>query len=243
METFSRQTKDAILDMQPKNKCCNRMLDIGMAYLDFDDENPRESVASAVSHAKCPSCLGAYIAGLFASVGSVTDPDKSYHLDFTFDDGNDADTLLEILTENGINAKLGERKNKSIVYLKESGAIEDFLALIGANSAAFTVMNSKIVRELRGNANRVVNCDTANIKKTLAASQKYLDVIAELAESGNIDKLPADLRETAELRAKFEQLTIGELGEKHEKKISKSGVKHRLDRIVSFYEEMKRQEN
>lgn len=238
MESFSRKTKNSILEMQFKKKCCKRMLDAGVGFSESDD-SAAASVESNIAYAKCPNCVPAYVAGLFVSCGSVTDPTKNYHLDLSFVCEQNAEKVCELLQENGLNAKLGKRRNKTVVYLKESGAIEDFLAYIGANNAVFEFMNSKIVRELRNNANRVVNCDTANIRKTLAASQRYLDVIAELMDTGAIDQLDPDLKETALLRVKYDQLTIAELGEKHKKTISKSGVKHRLEKIVDFYESWK----
>ena len=138
--------------------------------------------------------------------------------------------------------KKAKRKNRYLLYIKDSTQIEDFFAVIGANRLAFDLMNSKIVREVRGDANRQMNCDMANIKKTLSAAGKHIEIIGELKESGAIIRLPHDLRETAELRYENTQASMSDLGLLHVPPISKSGVTHRLDKIVDFYEELKSKE-
>lgn len=233
MESFSKRVKDQLAAAEPKKKCCRRMLDCGRA---FDETEQMSQIAASF---RCQSCASHFAAGLFISHGSVTDPSKRYHLDLKFAAGSTADDVASFLSENGLSPKIGKRGDASIVYFKESGAIEDFLAFIGANSAAFDLMNSKIVRELRNNANRVVNCDTANIKKSLEASAKQLEMINELIDSGAIEQLPKPLKETALLRSRYDQLTIAELGAKHEKPITKSGVKHRLEKISEFYDSLR----
>jgi len=135
--------------------------------------------------------------------------------------------------------KATKRKNRYLLYIKDSTQIEDFFAVIGANRLAFDLMNSKIVREVRGDANRQMNCDMANIKKTLSAAGKHIEIIGELKNSGAIIRLPADLRETADLRFENTQASMADLGLLHNPPISKSGVKHRLDKIVDFFEELK----
>ena len=233
MESFSKKVKGQLTAAEPKKKCCRRMLECGKAF----DE--KEQMSQITASFKCPSCASHFAAGLFISHGSVTDPGKRYHLDLKFAAGSTADEVALFLSENGLSPKIGKRGDASIVYFKESGAIEDFLAFIGANSAAFDLMNSKIVRELRNNANRVVNCDTANIKKSLEASAKQLEMINKLIDSGAIEQLPKPLKETALLRSRYDQLTIAELGAKHEKPITKSGVKHRLEKISEFYDSLR----
>lgn len=131
--------------------------------------------------------------------------------------------------------KAGRRGERYLLYLKSSGEIEDFLALTGATRAAFDLMNAKIVREVRGNANRQMNCDMANISKSLAAAQQYTDAILEIFHRGYEIRLPEELRETARLRLENPQASMAELGHLHSPPISKSGVKHRLDKILQFY--------
>ena len=131
-----------------------------------------------------------------------------------------------------------QRTKQYIYYLKDGEAIADFLAYIGANTAAFDFMNSRIEREFRNNINRQVNCDTANIEKQLRAVRKYNDVIGQLVASDKIDSLPAELRETAILRLENEQLSLTDIGKLLKPPVSKSGVKHRLDKIMALAEDI-----
>ena len=229
MESFAKKVRDQLASAEPKKKCCRRMLDAGMS---FDETVELSELAKA---AKCPSCTSHLAAGLFISHGSVTDPAKRYHLDLKFTSEKTAADAAALLTECSLAPKTGKRGDASIVYFKDSGAIEDFLAFVGATGAAFDVMNSKIVKELRNSANRAVNCDTANIRKSLEASAKQLEMVNAMIENGMIEKLPKPLRETALLRSKYDQLTIAELGAKHDPPITKSGVKHRLEKITEIY--------
>ena len=130
------------------------------------------------------------------------------------------------------------RRGKYVIYMKNSTDIEDFLVFIGAQTAAFDVMNEKIVREFRNSVNRQVNCDTANIEKQLAAGKKYIDAVRLLIEADKIDSLPDELRETALLRYENHQLSMTELGRLLTPEVSKSGVRHRLERILEFSREI-----
>ena len=192
---------------------------------------------------KCNDCAYYFLRSLFLMRGTISDPAKMYLLEITISDENKANDLLELLVELGFNFKIRLRQNKYVIYSKDSETIEDFLASVGANNATFTLMNNKIVKELRNNANRVKNCDDANIDKSLNASQKYLSAIKYLIESNNITRLPDQLRETAYLRLENKELNYAELGRKFSPVISKSGVFHRLEKIAELCEEFKKEEN
>lgn len=232
MESFSKKVRDQLASAEPKKKCCRRMLDCGMS---FDETVGLSELAKA---AKCPSCAAHLAAGLFVSHGSVTDPAKRYHLDLKFKTEKAAADAASFLSENGLSPKTGKRGDASIVYFKDSGAIEDFLAFVGATGAAFELMNSKIVKDIRNSANRAVNCDTANIKKSLEAASKQTEMVEAMISGGMIEKLPKPLKETALLRSKYAQLTIAELGARHDPPITKSGVMHRLEKIGEIYKEL-----
>ena len=120
--------------------------------------------------------------------------------------------------------------------------MEDFLAYIGASAAAFDIMNAKIVKEFRNSVNRQVNCDTANIEKQLEASKKYVDAIRYLTETGAITKLPENLQQTARLRLENEQVSLAELGNLCEPKVSKSGMKHRMEKLLEYAESIRKTE-
>ena len=172
-------------------------------------------------------------------MGGVTDPQKRYHLDFTVSNETDRDAIVDALERVGFTAGTTLRKEKFVVYFKDNDVISDLLAFLGATSAAFDVMNSKIMKEVRNNANRLVNCDTANITKALNASQKYLEAIAYIKENGGLTALPSELREAAELRETYKQASLNELAGKCQPPITKSGMKHRLEKLLAHAEELK----
>ena len=188
---------------------------------------------------KCAKCKESFLRGLFLAVGNVSNPDKSYRLELIFDCSDISLQIAELLNELRIFPLVTERNGKSILYLRRSEAIEDFFANIGATSLAFDIMNSKINKELINNANRVTNCDAANINKALSASSKYNTVINQLIESGAIIRLPEHLREMAQKRIEHAELSFFELGKQFSPPISKSGVHHRLEKIIEYYNEFK----
>ena len=188
---------------------------------------------------KCSKCKESFLRGLFLAVGSVSDPIKSYRLELIFENAEISNQIATMLNEIGIFPLVTERNGKHILYLRKSEAIEDFFANIGATSLAFDIMNSKINKELINNANRVTNCDAANINKALKASDKYNVVIARLQETGAIVRLPEHLQEMAKKRIEYKELSFLELGKQFSPPITKSGVHHRLEKILEYYEEFK----
>ncbi len=237
--SYSKNAKSALLETAEKKKCCQRMLSDILSLSDIaDGEKRAELLEKASLHFKCGGCFTAYIKGLFIVFGNVTNPEKSYHLELSFETERERDVSFEIVTDNGIEMKKGKRKNRFLLYIKDSTQIEDFFAVIGANKLAFDLMNSKIIREVRGDANRQMNCDMANIKKTLSAAGKHIEMIGELKEKDLFIRLPHDLRITAELRYENTQASMSDLGLLHNPPISKSGVKHRLDKIEEIYNEI-----
>ncbi|MBR6676314.1 MAG: DNA-binding protein WhiA [Clostridia bacterium] len=242
--SYAKAAKEALLEVTEKRKkCCNRILTDMLSLNSIDDSEERINVLIASSqHFKCASCFPHFLKGLFISSGNVTNPEKAYHLELSFKTEVERDCAMGILEDNGLPMKRTKRKNRFLLYIKDSTQIEDFFAVIGANRLAFDLMNSKIIREMRGDANRQMNCDMANIKKTLKAAGRHVELIGEMMEKGTIIRLPNDLRETARLRYENTQASMTDLGLLHNPPISKSGVKHRLDKIVDFYEEINHKE-
>jgi len=182
----------------------------------------------------CESCAGAFLRGLFLSCGSVTDPNRGYHLEFSVSNDKKCFALMEYLNQNSFPAKRTVRRGVSSLYMKESESIEDFMTFIGAAQASLTIMNAKIVRDIRNNVNRRMNCDAANLYKTTGAATAQTHAIKHLIESGRFDFLPDQLKETARLRLENPQASLDELAQLHEGNITKSGVSHRLAKIVDF---------
>lgn len=191
---------------------------------------------------KCNNCVGYFLRAIFLMCGTVNDPEKSYRLELVLNSESKQKEIYELLKDLGLNPKISCRLGKYVIYLKDSEQVENFLALIGAVNATFVVMNSKIYKEFINNANRVANCDNANINKSLKANEKYIEAILYLINSGKIDCLPESLRETAIKRLEFRELNFEQLGQKFEPPISKSGIYHRLEKILEIYTKL-REEN
>lgn len=232
--SYAENLRKTMQELPIKKKCCAHAFQD--ATILYEQDTPAAVRADAIlhygEHAKCASCLSHFVRALFCRRGSVTAPDKRYHLELAFDSEEECAALCALLTEQGIAGRITQRKKQHIFYLKDGEAIADFLAYLGANTAAFDFMNSRIAREFRNNVNRQVNCDTANIEKTLLASERQIHVIRRMKETGALGTLPDSLRETAELRLTHEQLSLKELGEAHNPPITKSGVNHRLSKIM-----------
>ncbi|MBE6713953.1 MAG: DNA-binding protein WhiA [Ruminococcaceae bacterium] len=238
--SYSKCAKEALKESgEKKKKCCQRMLD---DIVDLAKEKEAlirlQKLSASCGHFKCGSCYSYFLRGLFIAFGNVTDPSKAYHLELSFKTQEERDCVFEILCENGNDMKKAVRKGRFLLYIKDSTLIEDFFAMIGANKLAFDLMNSKIVREVMENTNRQINCDMANIQKSISAAEHYSEIISELQENGTIMRLPTDLRETARLRIENNQASLADLGRLHNPPISKSGVKHRLDKILDFYKDI-----
>ena len=188
---------------------------------------------------KCAKCKEYFFRGLFLSHGTMNDPEKSYRLELVFEKESLARDIKLALQEIGIGSSIASRNGKFVVYLRRSESIEDFLAFIGAASLSFEIMNKKIEKEFISNANRATNCDSANINKALQASIRYIDVISKLIKSGQIEVMPEHLKEMAYKRIENKELSITELGKQFTPTISKSGVYHRLEKIVDYYNDLK----
>lgn len=234
--SFSNETKEYLNKTEPKKKCCRRVLSNTIAALSSQSDSPLLDLKDV----KCDNCRHEFLKGAFISKGNLTDPQKRYHLEYSLSNENERDLIKNELINAGFTPGEAVRKGKYILYFKDSDTISDLLAYLGATNTAFEIMNSKIVKEIRNNANRLVNCDTANIEKAINASQKYVEAIEYLRQCGGIEELPAELRETADLRINNIQASIAELASKTTPPISKSGMKHRLEKILSHAEDLKR---
>ncbi|MBE6685622.1 MAG: DNA-binding protein WhiA [Ruminococcaceae bacterium] len=182
----------------------------------------------------CSKCDNHMLRGVFLAGGSVNDPEKSYRLEFK--SMRKLDNIKEILDKININYKTTVRDSYNVIYIKESESIEDILNFIGASSAAFEIMNAKITKEIRNGVNRANNCDTANFSKAIRASRKHIDAIKKLKAENRLALLPENIRITAELRLENPGVSLAELASLHEPAITKSGLNHRLSKILEFAE-------
>lgn len=174
-----------------------------------------------------------YLRGAFLAGGSVNNPEtSSYHLEIFSLYENHSEGLTKVMNEYELNAKHIERKKGSITYLKEAERISDFLSLIGGYQALLKFEDVRIVRDMRNSVNRLVNCETANLNKTVSAAMRQVESIQLIDEEIGIDNLPGRLREIAKLRVEHQEISLKELGEMMSTgKISKSGVNHRLRKL------------
>ena len=183
-------------------------------------------------------CINSYIRGAFLGGGSISDPHKSYHLEFDARYEAEADRLTELLARVGISSKVTCRKKHYVVYIKEYSAIADVLSIIGASNAAFDIYNISIEKDVRNNINRQINCENANMDKVADAYKKHLAAIEKIKRTIGMDKLPEVLQEMAEIRIMYPEESLKQLGERLKKPIGKSGVNHRLNRIVAIADEI-----
>ncbi|GGK01346.1 putative sporulation transcription regulator WhiA [Lentibacillus kapialis] len=185
-------------------------------------------------------CKRSYLRGAFLAGGSINNPEtSSYHLEIfnSYQDHNDS--LCELLNEFDLKARHLERKTGYITYLKEAEKITDFLSIIGAHNAVFKFEDVRIVRDMRNSVNRLVNCETANMNKTIGAAFRQIENIKLIEETVGLEALPEKLREVAALRVQHQDISLKELGELVSGgKISKSGINHRLKKIDEFAEKL-----
>lgn len=176
----------------------------------------------------------AIIRGTFMGAGSINNPEREYHLEMEVTNEQNMNIVLKLLLEFGIKAKYMEAKNKYYIYLKEGEEISKFLALIGAAKAVMKFEDIRIQKEMRGKVNRLVNCETANLNKTINASIEQIAAIRKLQENGEFKKLDDNLKEIALLRLENPDMSLIELGKKLKVPIGKSGVNYRLRKIMEI---------
>lgn len=226
----------------PNLKGAKRVLkSLGISLIDEADGALREDHPAGYRYSveniiKKPCCRKAYLRGAFLAGGSISDPEKTYHLEITSHDPELVNVLKKIMASFGLNGKMIKRKGNLLIYLKEGDNIVDFLNIIGAHNALMELENIRILKEMRNNVNRIVNCETANLEKTVDASVRQAENIRYLINTTGLSVLPQNLREIAELRLKYPDASLKELGEMMSPPLGKSGVNHRLRKIDKIAE-------
>ncbi|MBP0959230.1 MAG: DNA-binding protein WhiA [Oscillospiraceae bacterium] len=204
-------------------------------YKYFNGDDTRKFISENIDINNLP----AFLIGLFLASGSVIDPNKEYHLEFVTPFSEIAEEIKNLLIHVGVSVKLSERKGFYIVYLKESESIEDLLTYMGATMSSLEIMNVKILKDVRNKANRISNCDTANIEKSIAAAAKQVEDIEFIEKTIGFGSLSEDLREIAEIRLENPDYSLRELGQALEKPISRSGVNHRMKKLSAIAEDIR----
>ncbi len=176
-------------------------------------------------------CKRSYLRGAFQARGSVSRPQGSYHLEIVFPTSKLAQSVQELAESLGINFRLTERKQSFVLYLKESEQIADCMRLMEANYAVLEYENIRAFKSIRNQVNRQVNCETANLEKTLEASWRQVEIIRELIDRFSVEGLPENLRELAVLRLDYPDYSFKQLGEMLSPPLSKSGVAYRMKKL------------
>jgi DNA-binding protein WhiA len=181
-------------------------------------------------------CRRAYLRGAFLGGGSVNRPEGDYHMELVTDNYQFAQSLTKIMKYFELPVRLTERKQSYLAYLKDGDAIISFLRLIGAHNALLSFENVRVVKDVRNQVNRLVNCETANLQKTVEAAVRQVASIRYLDEAVGLEKLPIHLKEAARLRLEHPEAPLSELVELSGGQLSRSGLNHRLRRLEMLAE-------
>lgn len=201
--------------------------------------SPEESITLHVNYGLLEKecCIRSFLRGAFLCGGSVTDPEKRYHLELSTNHHKVSRETFSLLLEQGFSPKDTLRNGCSILYFKQSEAIEDFLAFLGAPIASMGIMEAKIEKEMKNKINRIVNCDNANTSKVVEAAQAQIAAIRRLEEQGILETLPEKLRQTAGLRVENPESNLTELASLFDPPLTKSALNHRLRKLVELAED------
>lgn len=203
-----------------------------MTSIGLEREFDTEEIDASVFH--CQECFRHFVRGVYLSAGTIKDPKSGYQMELVFGSEKLAQSVMTAFEEQGFSFKMVSRQYSTVLYTKESESIEDFLTFIGAQQSALTIMNVKIYKEIRNNANRQNNCETANMFKMTSSAQNQIRAIRWLIDADLFSALDEELQATALLRLENPEASVQEIADMHTKPVSKSGVYHRLQKIVTL---------
>lgn len=207
---------------------------VNLNEIEYKENKIQINMKNEVEIKKDEMLLKSLVRGSFLGGGSLNNPNNKYHLEILFSTIKNANFILEMLRIFGIEAKILERKNSTSIYIKEAEEISKILAFIGAGKSVLNFEEIRVMRDTRNNINRLVNCETANLNKTINASVEQIEQIEYLKKIGKFDGLPENLKEIANLRQEHPDASLVQLGEMLENPIGKSGVNHRLKKICEI---------
>ena len=211
--------------IEAKSKAISNFLE------EIDSDSSQKSLEQIVG-VRCPECSHSFLRGVFISLGTVNDPNKGYHLEFSLRHSQRAKLLYDFLVSEMLEPKIVVRGEKQGLYYKSSSSILNVLYYMGGVKSSFEIPNAGLMRDLRNVENRATNCVTSNISRAVEASRKQLEAIEILKSSGAFDRLSDDLRYTAELRFNNPSAPLSELALMHEPPISKSGLNRRITKLI-----------
>lgn len=197
----------------------------------------KDGIEAAIIKKRC--CKKSALRGIFMAAGSVSDPTKAYHLEIPCASSLMANDVKKLINSFGLKSKIVERRSKFVVYIKDAEQISDFLSVLGASNQLFKFENIRIAKEMKNNANRISNCESANADKTVNAAQKIIQDISFIEEKTGLDYLPEKLKDTAVLRRDNPELPLSELAQLFDPPLGKSGLNHRLNKISLIANELR----
>lgn len=183
-------------------------------------------------------CKKAFLRGAYIVAGAAGDPEKGYHLEIDVLDRDMAESLVGAFSSFGISSRVFERKQRNVVYIKDGEQMSQALAVLGAYKAMMEFENTRIIRDCRNEANRLVNCDSANVDKAIAAAERQISMIEAITRAGGMDELPEPLRELASARVRFPYASMSELGAALNPPLGKSGVNARMRKLQAIAEDI-----
>lgn len=210
----------------------------GKLSLKLKETDSGYSVDNMLIERSC--CKQAFLRGAFLAAGSVTNPEKGYHFEIVCDEKKQSDILVGIIKSFGVEPRTITRKKYYVVYVKDGSDIVDLLNIMGAHMSLMNMENVRILKDVRNRYNRQVNCEVANLNKTVSAAVKQIDDIEYINNEKGMKFLPEGLRRLAELRLEYDQASLKELGDMMNPPLGKSGVNHRLRKISEIAEELRR---
>lgn len=184
-------------------------------------------------------CRRAYLRGVFLGGGSVNNPEGTYHLEILTNNQRHSEDISNLMMQYNLSPRISPRKNWFVVYLKGSEEIIELLNIMGAHSALLNFENIRIYKDMRNQVNRLVNCETANLSKTVDAAMRQIENINLIAKEIGMDNIPKTLRDVAEARLEYPDVSLKELGELMDPKVSKSGINHRMRKLEKLSEEIR----
>lgn len=227
--SFSESIKNEILEANNK-KCCM----LAMRFGELITEEKGILISELKNKIKNSCCKKAFLKGIFLGSGCIVNPNTDYHFEISVKSKAYADFVMKLITEFNLSPKLIKRGHSYIIYIKEAEQIATFIAILGANKAFMEYENIRIDKSIKNNINRVVNCETANMTKVAKASVSQIEAINKLKKSNQYETLNVKLKEIADLRIQNPEASLDELKEKCSYKISKSGIYHRLNKIINL---------
>lgn len=211
----------------------SRAVSLYLERIDRDITGDGDDIRNLVGF-RCPDCERAFLAGVFISSGTASDPSRRYSLEFVAKSENRASRLSQMLCSRDAAPSCVDRRGRIGLYYRGNEAISDMLSYIGATKASFAVINAYMTHAIKNDENRATNCVLKNIERSVSSTRRHIEAIELLKSSGKYESLEPELKYTAELRLSYDSATLSELAAMHEPSISKSGLNKRLERIIAL---------